>query len=407
MDIPDDCGSALAAVGAQKDKPLILHISCDYPNPHRDATTTAVERLVRGTGGVRHLVISLNRTSNPLKNQWIDCGEENGVRLIAFRYFSPPLGVGLSFFMRLAAKKIARFLDGENIRPDVVHAHKFAFEGIAALALLERWSDDSIRFFVSIRAEAESKIFKYKPHYRALLQRIADRATRIYFVSAWFQGEFNRLLRVDPAKEVLLPNIVGNTSQTPCAEAPSRRFVCVVNLDTWRRKALPELISGFASFIREYPGYHLDIIGGGSVESRRVIERAIKRVGAQECVHLLGAMSNAEVTERLPSYLGLALASRNETFGMVYLEALFAGVPILYGKETGIDGHLRGLNVGVAVTPGDVAEISAGFSRLLAENADFRAAIRAGAQTLHHRFDAANVLALYRGDIFSGWRNAS
>ena len=43
-----------------------------------------------------HVVISLTRTSNPFKTHFIDCGTTNNIRLIAFRYFAPPMAVFLA-----------------------------------------------------------------------------------------------------------------------------------------------------------------------------------------------------------------------------------------------------------------------------------------------------------------------
>ncbi|MFX7731798.1 glycosyltransferase, partial [Acinetobacter baumannii] len=79
--------------------------------------------------------------------------------------------------------------------------------------------------------------------------------------------------------------------------------------------------------------------------------------------------------------LALAMPSHNETFGMVFPEALFAGAPILYSRATGIDGYLDGLDVGVAVDPGNVDAIARGLVRLVEDNAHYRQNIRDAAAT--------------------------
>ena len=104
----------------------------------------------------------------------------------------------------------------------------------------------------------------------------------------------------------------------------------------------------------------------------------------------------------LPNALALALPSRNETFGMVYTEALFAGVPILYSRGTGIDGHLSGLDVGMAVDPDNVSEIAEGLVDLVANNARYRNAIQTAGPELFRRFDPARQIALYMADISAG-----
>lgn len=381
-------------------KPLVLHISADYPDPYRSPTTTAIERLVTGSPDVDHVVVSLNRTSRPDRTHFRDCGMVHGARLFAFRYFGLPFGLGLAPSMRAVARRIAGMLEAEGFQPDVVHAHKFAFEGIAGLWLVECLGKDT-RLFVSVRGESEANVLRYKPTYIPLFQRIADRATRIYYVSAWFKPILNARLTIEPGREALLPNIVGNTRASIPVVDPEPRFVCVLNFDIRRRKGLRHLLEAFRNFRDEHPHTGLDLIGWGGAESVAAVKADIARLELEESVRLLGKMENTAVTAALPKYLGLALPSFNETFGMVYLEALFAGIPILYGRGTGIDGYLDGLDVGVAATPGSVPEITSGLRALYTRNDALRTNIRESARVLHKRFDPRDVLGRYRHDLAS------
>ena len=138
----------------------------------------------------------------------------------------------------------------------------------------------------------------------------------------------------------------------------------------------------------------------------RAVKEMIRQQGLDDAVRLLGRLDNAAVTEALPRYLGLALPSFNETFGMVYLEALFAGIPILYGRGTGIDGYLEGLDVGAAAEPGNVPEIAAALEDILDRNADLRRTIAAAAGEMHDRFDRNAILARYNADIMAVSRQA-
>ncbi|GEO85256.1 MULTISPECIES: glycosyltransferase family 4 protein [Alphaproteobacteria] len=378
--------------------PRILHISADYPNPHRGRTTTAIERLVKGAGVGEQVVMSLNRTVLPWKTYFRDCGEVDGVHLYACRYLGLPMGIGLAFTMRGVARKIARTLEARGWRPDLVHAHKFAFEGIAGLWLVEHFGP-KIRFFVSVRGESERNVLLYKPSYRSLMRRIAERADMIYHVSAWFRAQYHQYLPDQPEKERLLPNIVGNTVATLPSAAAERRFVTVLHLDLRKRKGLSDLLEGFADFHKSNPDVGLDIIGPGDAGHMAAVSRQIDELGLSQSVRLLGAMDGKTLFAHLPHYLALALPSHQETFGMVYLEALFAGIPILYTRGTGIDGYLDGIQAGVGVRAKDVAEISAALSELLTNNASFRQAIAQSGEALHAQFDPEAIVAGYRKDI--------
>ncbi|MFZ2102570.1 MAG: glycosyltransferase [Oricola sp.] len=342
--------------------------------------------------------MSLNRTILPWRTCFIDCGEADGVRLFAYRYFGFPAGLGLAPTMRRVARRIARALEAEGWRPDLVHGHKFAFEGIAGLWLAEHFGP-ATRLFVSVRGESERNVFLYKPGYRSLMRRIAARADMIYHVSAWFRPGYHRFVPDQPAKERLLPNIVGNTVPNLPALDAEPRFATVLHLDLRKRKGLSDLLRGFADFLKSNPGVGLDIIGPGNDQHVGAVTREIAELGLSGSVRLLGGMDGKTLFASLPHYLALALPSHQETFGMVYLEGLFAGIPILYSRDTGIDGYLDGIQAGVSVEAGNVADITRALSELYRNNTAYRQAIRQAGKALHERFDPGAIAAGYRADI--------
>ena len=377
-------------------RPLLLHISSDYPNPIRTPTTDAVMRLVDRMTDYEQVVISLQRVSDPRRTYWRDLGMVGGRRLIAHGYFAPPLGLGMYLCQRRLARRVRRFLTEAGYRPDLVHSHRFAFEGIAAW-LVARATGAAL--FYSVRGEVAAKVFRTKPTYRPLFRRMARDADRIFHISAWFRSAFARHTGVDPAKTHLLPNIVFN-ARAPIPDAtPEPRIVIAMTLAAIDKKGLPELLAAFASVRDELPGVTLEIVGDGPSGTAERVLGLIARNGLEGRAVLRGPMAHEELLHEFSRVLALVMPSHNETFGMVFVEALFAGTPILYGAGTGIDGYLDGLDVGVAVKPGSVAEIAAGLVRLVRENPRYRQAIRDGAETLVERFDPARVVALYRDEI--------
>jgi len=383
----------------QESRPLILHLSADYPDDHRGhRKTTAIERLVTGAGYGEHVVVSLDRTSLPWKTHFIDCGLVGGVRLYAHRYFGLPMGFGLAASMRSVAKRVRRLMRDKHRQPALVHAHKFSFEGIAALKLVEHYGPHT-RFFVSVRGESERKVLLFKPTYRSLMRRIAKRADQIYHVSAWFCKIYHRYVPEQPVKERLLPNIVANTARDLPRCTPQRRFASVFDLNYSKRKGLSDLLRGYKQFREVHDDIGLDLIGPGSAASIAAAKKEIAELGLEAHVRLLGPMKSDELFAVLPTYLGMALVSYNETFGMVYLEALFAGVPIIYGKDTGIDGYLDDVQAGSGVKPGDIDGIAAAFLDLTENNDHYRSEIAGAARILHDRFNPDMILEGYRTDM--------
>lgn len=377
-------------------RPVILHITGDYPDGVREPTTQAIKRLIDGTGDADHVIFSLKRLADPGNGYFVECDAPPGQRLFAFGHFGLPLGAGLFFAFARVARRIARLLEDEGITPDIIHSHRLTFDGIAGWLLARRLG---IPHFVSVRGEVESKVFRFKPTYRPLMKRILQDAARIYCVSAWFAPHLEKLAGPLGTRMRTLPNIIHNTRKTIPIRPAENAFVIGAQLDVYKRKGVDRLIAAFARTGDRLKDARLDIYGTGSPRSRAAVERIIGHHGLEDRVRLMGQVPNEAFLKALPHYLALAMPARNETFGMVYTEALFAGVPLLYGRRTGIDGYLDEADVGVGVDPMDVDAIAEALVALREENEAFRARIARQAGALHRQFDPERVLALYRGDI--------
>jgi len=112
--------------------------------------------------------------------------------------------------------------------------------------------------------------------------------------------------------------------------------------------------------------FRLLIIGEGP-EHRR-IESRIQRQGLQQVVTLLGAIS----PEEMPLYCRIGeiflFASRSETQGMVILEAMAAGMPVVAVRSSGIDDIVdEGFNG--FKTPLDITRWCARIQQLLDDSA--------------------------------------
>lgn len=378
----------------------IVHLAVDYNTPQRARTTNAVEWFVNElTGfdnvGFNNIVIAMLRTSRPWHSPPVECPAATG-RLFDVSFFGLPFGLGLHRAMRQAGNRIIALLEQQGIRPSLVHAHKLTFEGLAGWYVARHFNAP---LFISLRGEVESKVFRFKPLLRPFLRRIARDAARLYFISAWFQPLFHGFVPEQAAKERRLPNIVRNISPTITITPPRSALVSVFNLDTHKRKGLAYLLDAMVIAVRQEAACRLEIIGTGSAAAIGRCAAMIAGRGLTDSVTLVGGMANAELLGRLPHYRAMALPSLNETFGMVYVESLFAGIPVLYTAGTAVDGYLDGLGVAIATPPRDSAAIAAGLLDLWRNPDHFRANILRAAPQLFAIFDPATNIARYREDV--------
>lgn len=351
-------------------RPVVLHLAVDYPNVYRPENTAAVRNFVRANADLDYFAVALTRTANPFQVSSADGDGKGDAKVLSMRYWGLPFGLMLAPSMFIVALRVRREVRRRKLAPVLVHAHKLAFEGLAGWWLARALG---IPLTLSIRGEAESKVLRFKPLYRPLLQRVLADAQRIYYVSAWFRPVLARHFRIAEDKQRLLPNFVNVRGRAPSrTELRHDRLLTVLDLNVYRKKGLDRLLPAFKRCLLRYPAAHLDIVGRGEPGVIAEVGRLIEMLGLRRNVSLLGVLGNEELLERLPSYAGMALPSHNETFGMVYVEALLAGVPILHSLGTGIDGFVDFVEARVAVDPNDESSIERGLLRLLERQETFR-----------------------------------
>lgn len=123
-----------------------------------------------------------------------------------------------------------------------------------------------------------------------------------------------------------------------------------------RYKGYDQIIQALPQIRQIIPDVHYIIVGKGNDTAR--IEQLIKQLGLQDCVSLAGFIPD----EQLCDYYNLchlfAMPSKGEGFGIVYLEALACGKPVLGGnQDAAIDALCHG-KLGALVNPDDVLEIA-------------------------------------------------
>ena len=80
---------------------------------------------------------------------------------------------------------------------------------------------------------------------------------------------------------------------------------------------------------------------GGEGKERKNLERLIKKLNAQDKIKLLGQKTQEEIYKSMKNSSVFVLASKNETFGMVYLEAMSNGCIVLCPENSGMAGYIK------------------------------------------------------------------
>lgn len=338
----------------------IAHITFDYPDEIDSNKTKAVFNLVNTQDVNLNYIFSLNRTKNP----FADFSPIVNGNVVSMRIYGWPYGLGLSVWMNFAARKIQKVVEDKKLQIDLIHAHKVTFEGLIARQLSK---SHNYPFIVTFRGDTDTKLFKYKYFSRVLFQKVLDEARNVIVLAPWTFDVLAKVWRKDK-KSMLVPNIIQLADTQSHNTKSKNTFVSVFNLDVYKRKNITRVINAFDQLHRKHPHLKLDIIGGGDDTN---IRKVIETCQYPENFKLLGKMEHENVLDSYSKYAGFILPSYPETFGMVFIEALNAGIPVIYAKNSGIDGYFENGQVGEGVNHSSTEDIAVNLLKVYNNNAAY------------------------------------
>jgi glycosyltransferase involved in cell wall biosynthesis len=285
----------------------------------------------------------------------------DGVSIHRLPAWSLPGELHYPFFRRLNAALRAS-------APDVVHAHTYGTNQAAAAA---RYSRTTGRPFVLTAhyhpiwsIEGGWLRHRIRGFYdRSLAGPIVAAASRVIVQT----HEEERLLRVPgfpvPRVEIVPPGYtplpeppVGNRpfSKSVGVEGPFLLFVGRLASN----KGLLPLVEAFATLARHDPTATLVLVGedGGM---RPEVERRVKALGLGDRVRLPGFVADDRLLAAAFREARLfVLPSEYEAFGLVLLEALAQGTPVVASRVGGIPEFLEDDKAGRLVPPNDPSKLA-------------------------------------------------
>jgi len=327
----------------------ILHLSSEYPDELRPGTIMAIQRLVNcAEQFASNHVISLHRRAVSASQRVRRRGNHT---IVCER------GSWLPFRRRQFVEDATRTILSERLAEgfDLVHAHKVTTEGCIALRLR---AELKLQYCVSVRA-TDFAMIRENPHRNAEFLRVLSEATRIAVIAPWMVSRLSsafgkRWTTAHEDKVIVLGNVVDG--ELLKREQHNGRYVMpirVIRSQLPRKNVLRTLKMVRALRDRGHD-IQLDVIGGGT--GMPLLKRWVSSLKLTQAVKLLGETPNSEVIKQLSYYKAVILFSYPETFGLVYLEALHAGIPLLHARNTGVDGLFPGYRIGVSA-PHDSAHL--------------------------------------------------
>ncbi|MFO0388907.1 MAG: glycosyltransferase family 4 protein [Alphaproteobacteria bacterium] len=338
-------------------KLTILHISSDYPDCVKPDKTKAINNLVEAVPEYHNVVYSLNRITGWKHIESTPFGKHH----TAIIYAALPKGLFWLPRLQAVAEYIYADLTRKNITPALIHTHKFTVEGIIGHALARRFG---CKLICSIQGGTDVKILKFKPSLHEIYTDIASYASHIFSFAPWATLPFIKQLGLDDSKSSLLPALPAFDALRTSESRGSQKLVTCLRWDTRKNKNLAGIMNAIRQLVPKYPNISLDIYGGDSPENMTRLRTLIEKSSLSERINLKGAVPNHTFQNFLGQYAAQVTPSFSETYGLVFAEALFCGVPVLFSKGRAIDGYFDTSNIGYACNPTSAQDIAHGIDHI-------------------------------------------
>jgi glycosyltransferase involved in cell wall biosynthesis len=202
------------------------------------------------------------------------------------------------------------------------------------------------------------------------------------------QGVARNKIRVlpwalDPQFEALL---TPGSKIEPPNEFPAGRVILSVGrwLATERYKGMDTLITALPRLLTQRPEVQLVFAGAG--DDRGWLEDLAEQNGVNRHVHFLTGLNYSELAACYSACEIFALPSKGEGFGLVYLEAMACGKPVIGGAHGGAPELIEDGVTGYLVPHGDPIQLATSLEALLADPANAKEMGSRGKQRAEHEF---------------------
>lgn len=160
--------------------------------------------------------------------------------------------------------------------------------------------------------------------------------------------------------------MVGVTDTLPLPDSiPRARYVLAVG-----RWSSAERYKGFDTLIQALPQLHgvapdLHLVFVGEGDDQPTLEHLSESLGVHERTHFVSGLTRAQLVATYRHAEVFALPSKGEGFGLVFLEAMALGIPVVGGNHGGIPDIIEDSVTGFLVRHGDVTQLAERLALLL------------------------------------------
>lgn len=340
--------------------PKILHIINDYSG------STVYMNLIRELDslGVEQVVYSPVRDKKQIGKNAVILNNRNSKIIYSHILNAHIDRIFYPYKILKIFRDIQKQVDFSQI--DFIHAHTWYSDGGVAYFLAKKYN---IPFILTVRSTDLNIFYKKLVYLRSFGRRLLAEAKNIILISASSEP---KLLELSSLKDVIgklkdkihiipngvdpywINNAVVGSSRNACSH---HKKINLIYVGTFiERKKLVEIQHAVIQLNKSLHSQqiHLHIVGGGGENEAKVL--ALVEQQPKYFTYHGKIYDKEKLADLYHSSDIFVMPSMHETFGLVYVEALLQGLPILYMANEGIDGFYSD-NIGEKVLVADTPNI--------------------------------------------------
>lgn len=323
-----------------------------------------------------------------------------GVHVHRVKVLQPDGGEFIHFAFQLnlmMLDKCRRLIDEEGYLFDVIHAHDWLVAQVAK-TLKHLYNLPLIATIHATEHGRNAGIYTdLQRHIHNLEWELTYESARVIVCSTYMRKELETVFSLPTDKIDVLPNGVDRKLlQVPMKEislgheanaqihAPSIVFIGRLV----QEKGVHLLLSAATEVLREFPNATFSIVGSGSYQSTLMAQA--DQLGISNHVHFAGFVTD-DVRNRTLSGADVAVfPSLYEPFGIVALEAMATGTPVIVADVGGLSDIVQHAHNGLKMYANDIASLAEQIKVLLRDK-QFAESLAHVAQTELIRYDWAKI----------------
>ena len=248
----------------------------------------------------------------------------NTIRWYAVNFIPKNKKYNKSHWIKIALKLFETYVEQFG-KPDIIHVHSMLYAGYVAQTIKIKYG---IPYVVTEHSTAFARSLIPLDEISSLKQVVSNAKVCIA-VSEEFSSLLNKLFETQ--KWTYIPNIVSDEFISFEKTLDAEEYFTFINVCFLeKKKRIDLLISSFAKAFKDNKKVRLKIGGDGILMSELKI--LAKELGVESQVIFLGKLSRQQVKEEMALSNAFVLSSEYETFGVVLVEALALGKPVIATK---------------------------------------------------------------------------